>query len=90
MYPLAMLLIVGFVPEDSTIVMPTSGFGEFIAKWWWMLLVASAFAVSLVFIGHVLRNSARLKWTRPLWLLAFLVAAPLALPIYWWRYADAT
>lgn len=89
LYPLAVVIVGAYVPEEGSVGLE-SLFGEFVTKWWWGILVLTALAACLVFVGHALRNSARLRWKRPLWFLAFLVAAPAAVPFYWWWYADAT
>jgi hypothetical protein len=43
-------------------------------------------ALIVYYARHALRNEALTQTQRPAWAVALLVASPLAMPIYWYRF----
>lgn len=87
-FPLAILVMVTeFQPESSAslqVLAAESGAVAFLRKYWWAILIAAVSAQLLYFLLAALRNRGLAAGARFIWVVAMLLAGPIAVPVYWW------
>ena len=66
----------------------TSPFSQFMAKYWWLLLLAGVGVHAICYAVAAMQNVALPVWRRILWSVAMVFGAPFIVPVYWWLHSE--
>lgn len=84
-YPVMVLVLVTWLPEEVFAVGPAAGaLWRIVAEWWFALVVASVAAIAIFFSVHAGRRATLPLWRRLVWIFGFWSAGAIVFPAYWW------
>jgi hypothetical protein len=63
---------------------------EILAKYAWLIIGLPAFVIHIAYLYFALSSRQLRMWKRLAWSAALLIAMPLAIPVFWWRYKRAS
>ena len=87
--PLAGALLMMAVPDDpngTPILLPQT---PFIVEHWFLVLASALLAQMLFFAVHAWRNPKVGPNRRMFWVVAIILFAFVATPLYWWHYSES-
>ena len=80
------LLPLAFVAIDGTAEGGLSGgffsFNRFLAAYWWFIAIGTVLLMTVLVSVHALMNRASKWWTKIVWVTAFWLISPIAVPVY--------